>query len=153
MKRQPLGLPSLRRDAPDVALVQRQAMNEVDEGAILRPHGKMIVKATASGVDLATDLLIWPGNEERIAFGGRMIDDAGPVRGPVEFGDAGEVRLRRSAHRRNCPTGIDGTAGHARPQRDERSVRREPDGSSCGIPQLTDAAAGEVVDLLRAHLA
>ena len=52
VERQPLGLAAGRANAPDVAFVERQPLDEVDERAVVRPDGKVVVDAWPRNIDL-----------------------------------------------------------------------------------------------------
>ena len=149
---QAFGLAAGRANAPDVRFVERVALDEVDECAVMRPDGKVAMDPGPRNIDLTRDfrdLLVELGDEHGIAFRWRVIHDAFAVGRPVELGDAWQVGPKRAAHRRNRPPGIDhrapGGIRYATPEGDERPVWRKAESAGSGIPQLQHPAFGEIV--------
>ena len=59
VERQAFWLASRGTDAPDVRFFERQAVDEVDEGSIARPEGKVVMEACPRNMDLSRrDLLV-----------------------------------------------------------------------------------------------
>ena len=152
----PLRLTAGGTDPPDVALFERQAVDEVDEGAVVRPDGKVVVDAGLRHIDLASDLLVRFGNEQRIAFRRRVVNQAPPVGRPVELGSTLQVGSQLATHRRNRQPRIDHTTlhgvRHTAPQGDQRPVWRKAESARPGIPQFRHTAFRQVVDLSRPDL-
>src|SRR5262245_7661974 len=68
---------------------------EIDEAAIRRPRGIVVVLAGLVDQDLVWVPAITIRREKGVAWVDCVIDDAGPVRGPRGLDGAGEERPRR----------------------------------------------------------
>ena len=104
---QPLGLAACRANAPDVAFIERKALDEVDEGAVGRPDGKVVVDAWRRRIDLVPTLLVGLGDEHGIASHRRVVHDASAVGRPIELGNARQVGSKSAANRGDHPPAID----------------------------------------------
>ena len=79
VKRHALQVGTVRRHAPDVHLVGRNAAHEIDVLVIGRPGLEVVVHALRPDVDLARCAVARLDDEGRVARVGRVIDDATAV--------------------------------------------------------------------------
>src|SRR5688572_9750456 len=102
--RDPFGGSTGRPDPPDVHPIRHHALDKVDERLIRGPDEEVAVQAWRGREDFARfGRLAGIAHVHGITWPRRVVDQAGGVAGPVEFGGASEIGSWLPAEHRHRP--------------------------------------------------
>ena len=127
LRRDAFGPRAERLNSPDVPVIRRNALHEIDIGVVGGPYGKVAVGPGRSNVDPAVLAAARLAQEQWISRRSRVIDEAPTITGPRELRHAREVLLQRTASR--------GHGQHVHVVRLDPSARR--------VQTATSVASGE----------